>query len=318
MSFRSNERAPLRQASFRALPSLDKANLDPSKKGSHTSTFHAALHRVATIEVEEALEEQVEALEEQADVTDEKTAPLSLSDLAPHESASAVKGKQSLLRKRMVAAVVALFVLLSIAAGMVGARLGAGADQPQAVATPTPYPASGAQVIVVPADTPTPTPTATPKPQPTHPPVPTLPPGPPYSTDGPYSNSTPPPGYSSFAPKEPSPDPYASSWGQCVWWAQYKRQDENFIGLGDAKNWASGARARGYTVTQLPVANATVVFMPGIQGASSSAGHVAHVEKVLTGGWVLVSEMNFNFNGGGWARVDYRYIHQGTGVYFIH
>ncbi len=77
------------------------------------------------------------------------------------------------------------------------------------------------------------------------------------------------------------------------------------------------ARARGYTVTQLPVDNATVVFMPGVQGASG-AGHVSHVEKILTGGWVLVSEMNFAFNGGGWARVDYRYIHQGTSVWFIH
>ena len=82
-------------------------------------------------------------------------------------------------------------------------------------------------------------------------------------------------------------------------------------------NWADDARAHGMTVTTTPVANATVVFAPGVQGASS-AGHVSHVEKVLTGGWVLVSEMNFYWNGGGFARVNYRYIHVGAGVLFIH
>jgi surface antigen len=310
MRLRSDERAPLGQVHFRALPSLDQPTGDSSsnKEGSHTFAFHAALRRVTAPEVEEATDEH-------AETTVEKTAQPSLSDVAPHASAGAALGKQSPLRRRMVVSVVALLVLLSIAAGAVGARLGAGPDQ-QAIATPTPLPPSNPQAIAM--NVATPTPTATPKPQPTKPPVPTLPPGPPYSTDGPYSNSTPPPGYASFAPKEPSPDPYAGAWGQCVWWAQYKRPDENFIGLGDAKNWANGARARGYTVTQLPVDNATVVFMPGIQGASSSAGHVSHVEEILTGGWVLVSEMNFAFNGGGWARVDYRYIHVGTGVYFIH
>lgn len=311
MRFRLDERAPLGQANFRALPSLDRPDLDTPTKGSHTNAFHAALHRVSAIAVEEEIDEQAEA-------TDEQTEQVSFSDLAPHESVSAAKGKQSPLRRRMVVSVVALFVLLSIAAGTVGARLGAGPDQQAVVATPTPLPPSNPQAIAISAATPTPTATATPKPQPTKPPVPTQPPGPPYSTDGPYSNSTPPPGYSSFAPKELSPDPYAGSWGQCVWWAEYKRPDENFIGLGNAKNWANGARARGYTVTQLPVDHATVVFMPGVQGANSSLGHVSHVEQILTGGWVLVSEMNFNFNGGGFARVDYRYIHVGTGVYFIH
>jgi surface antigen len=98
---------------------------------------------------------------------------------------------------------------------------------------------------------------------------------------------------------------------------QYKRPDENFSGMGDALNWANAARARGFTVTSTPAANGTVVFAPGVQGAGN-LGHVSHVEKVLTGGWVLVSEMNFYWNGGGFARVDYRYIHVGTGVWFIH
>jgi hypothetical protein len=44
---------------------------------------------------------------------------------------------------------------------------------------------------------------------------------------------------------------------------------------------------------------------------------VAHVEAVYPGGWFLVSEMNFYVNGGGWARVDYRFAHVGGGVVFI-
>ena len=87
--------------------------------------------------------------------------------------------------------------------------------------------------------------------------------------------------------------------------------------MGNAWNWANAARARGYLVTSYPVANATMVFAPGVQGASG-LGHVAHVEVVLTGGWVIVSEMNFYWNGGGWGRVDYRYAQAGPGVWFIH
>lgn len=149
-------------------------------------------------------------------------------------------------------------------------------------------------------------------------PPPTAPPAPPSGTPGgPYSSWTPPPGYQSFAVKDFPGDPWAGSFGQCTWWAHYKRSDENFAGMGDAWNWANAARARGYTVTSTPAANGTIVFAPAVQGASS-LGHVAHVEKVLTGGWVLISEMNFYWNGGGFARVDYRYAYAGSGVWFIH
>jgi surface antigen len=147
---------------------------------------------------------------------------------------------------------------------------------------------------------------------------PTPPPAPPPGTpSGPYSNWTPPPGYQSFAVTDFAGDPWAGSFGQCTWWAHYKRPDEDLAGMGDAWNWANAARSRGYTVTSTPAANSTIVFAPGVQGASS-LGHVAHVEQVLTGGWVLISEMNFYWNGGGFARVDYRYAQAGSGVWFIH
>ncbi len=67
-----------------------------------------------------------------------------------------------------------------------------------------------------------------------------------------------------------------------------------------------------------PVPGATVVFAGGVQGASS-AGHYARVVAVAPGGqWLLISEMNFTWRGGGFGRINYRYIHTGAGITFIY
>ena len=45
--------------------------------------------------------------------------------------------------------------------------------------------------------------------------------------------------------------------------------------------------------------------------AGQHLGHYAFVESIGTGqyaGWILISEMNMYWRGGGWAKVDYRYI----------
>lgn len=124
------------------------------------------------------------------------------------------------------------------------------------------------------------------------------------------------PGHPAFAMNDVN-NYYYWAFGQCTWWAQYKRQDENLTRMGNAQYWAGGAAARGYHVGTVPRAGATVVFQPGVQGAGG-AGHVAHVEAVYPGGWFLISEMNFYWNGGGWGRVDYRFAHSGGGVQFIY
>src|SRR5579859_99667 len=134
---------------------------------------------------------------------------------------------------------------------------------------------------------------------------------------GPYGYYVAPPGFYGFAVQDIPTDPFSGLFGQCTWWAQHKRPDENLNNMGDAWNWANGARARGLVVTTTPAPGATVVFAPGVEGASG-IGHVAHVEQILTNGWVLISEMNFFWNGGGYARVDYRYISAAPGVWFIH
>lgn len=128
---------------------------------------------------------------------------------------------------------------------------------------------------------------------------------------------TSPPGYYSWGVTEPANDYYWWAFGQCTWWAQHTRGDENLRHMGNAQYWAGSASARGYSVGSTPVVGATVVFQPGVQGAGG-AGHVAHVERVYPDGWFLISEMNFYWNGGGWGRVDYRYAHSGWGVQFIY
>ncbi len=307
MHLQSGERAPLLQTRLPTLPSVDQQNLDTPQDGSATSAFRAALRGSKLVQVPEQ--------------TDEATEQLSSSDTSPHKPVSVVRRSRWMSRRPMLAAAVALLILLGITVPVLGAgfvTLPFGMAVHQTVITPTPLKPTGALAGAIPvSDSPTvtPSPTGTPKPKPPVVSTTPQPTAPPYSTDGPYSSSTPPPGYSSFAVTEPSPDPWGS-FGQCTWWAQNKRPDENFLGLGAAANWASGARARGFTVTSTPAANATVAFAPGAQGASS-AGHVSHVEQVLTGGWVLVSEMNFYWNGGGWGRVNYRYVHVGAGVWFI-
>lgn len=160
--------------------------------------------------------------------------------------------------------------------------------------------------------------TAAPPSQPPSSPQPTggvsAPPVSPWPPSNPYMFV---PGHPGYAFAEPNPDPYWWAFGQCTWWAQYERQDENLKHMGNAQYWASVAATRGYGVGSAPAAGATAVFQPGVQGAGG-AGHVAHVIAVYPSGWFLISEMNFYWNGGGWGRIDYRFAHTGWGVSFIY
>ncbi len=321
MHFRRDEQPPIPRVVLPKLPSLDQHAGDRSRVGDQTQAFRAVLRGFSP---DEALK-----------AASRETAPLPSERIASRAAASPARKQRWVSGRRIAALVTAMVVLLGIGVPLVGAHfgvlafsLGAG----QNTATPTaPHisalrsdmmeismpdnAATTGSVQILPTATSTPVPpTATPRPKPTTPPAqPTTPPAP----SGPYSSWTPPPGYTSFAVTDFAGDPWAGSFGQCTWWAAHKRPDENFLGMGNALDWANSARARGFTVTATPAPNATVVFAPGVQGASN-LGHVSHVEKVLTGGWVLVSEMNFFWNGGGFARVDYRYVYASAGVWFIH
>lgn len=124
-----------------------------------------------------------------------------------------------------------------------------------------------------------------------------------------------PTGYSSYAMS--SHGFYPSYFGWCTWYAAYRKQSEPLMQLGNAAAWAWNAPRHGLRTGTRPAVGATVVFQAGVQGASS-VGHVGHVEKVYSNGWFLVSEMAFYWNGGGFGRVSYRYVHTGSGVSFIY
>ncbi len=86
--------------------------------------------------------------------------------------------------------------------------------------------------------------------------------------------------------------------GQCTWGACVRAYHLGWKHVGqywgNGRDWASSARAEGYsTTTDAPVAGAIVSFPAGVQGADGVYGHVAVVETVdTTAGTVLISEMN--------------------------
>lgn len=87
-------------------------------------------------------------------------------------------------------------------------------------------------------------------------------------------------------------------------------------GLGNAKDWLWNAQRRGMPTGSQPRVGATAVFQPFIQGAGN-LGHVGNVVGVYGNGWFMIREEFFSWNGGGYDRVDYRYVHTGYGVDFI-
>lgn len=99
---------------------------------------------------------------------------------------------------------------------------------------------------------------------------------------------------------------YRSGFGWCNWWPEALHPNQPDILWGGQ-----------YRHSSTPTPGAVVRFAPGVQGASS-AGHYAQVVAVAPDHyWVLITEMNFSWRGGGWQKVSYRYIHVGSGVTFI-
>ena len=123
------------------------------------------------------------------------------------------------------------------------------------------------------------------------------------------SNWTVPPGcYAKIF--EPNRSAYHSptSFGYCNWWVEALHPKHSDLLLDTAK----------YTIGSTPVPGAAMWFDPGVQGASS-AGHWAVVVAVNPDNyWMLVTEMNFSWRGGGFGLVDYRYVHVGPGTHYVY
>lgn len=110
------------------------------------------------------------------------------------------------------------------------------------------------------------------------------------------------------------------SWplGVCTYWANLRYHQLTGVWVtwrGNAYQWADGARAAGWHVSQTPHVPSILVLMPGVQGASGY-GHVAVVESA-SGNTVHTSNMNWYANGGGWDKVSYYDFTAGSGVFFI-
>jgi surface antigen len=109
----------------------------------------------------------------------------------------------------------------------------------------------------------------------------------------------------------------AYSFSQCTWWAYVRRHQLGLPAgshMGDGAMWADTARSLGYWVDNNPHIGDVMVFQRGQEGASSTYGHVAIVEKVNTDGSVTTSESGASLNGGTISRTftnvhDFQYIH---------
>jgi surface antigen len=112
----------------------------------------------------------------------------------------------------------------------------------------------------------------------------------------------------------PRPWPY----GVCTYWAnsRYHALTGHWVTwLGNAYQWADGARMAGWHVSTSPHVPSIIVLMPGVEGASGY-GHVAVVESA-NGNSVNTSNMNWYGNGGGFGIVSHYTFTAGSGVYFI-
>lgn len=99
----------------------------------------------------------------------------------------------------------------------------------------------------------------------------------------------------------------AYSYGQCTWYVAGRRAVPGH--WGNARNWYSNAQAAGWKVGTAPEVNAIAWTSAGW------FGHVAYVEDV-DGDRVLIAEMNnYGVRGGGWNRVDRRWVNAGEFKY---
>lgn len=93
-----------------------------------------------------------------------------------------------------------------------------------------------------------------------------------------------------------------ADYGWCDWWPKAITHNNNAL------------KGVHHSAPRVGVA---MWFNPGDQGAGS-AGHWAYVESIGPNGWLLISEMNDAWRGGGWAKVNYRYVRVDGGTSFIY
>jgi hypothetical protein len=107
----------------------------------------------------------------------------------------------------------------------------------------------------------------------------------------------------------PNPANYIArpGFGWCNWWVRVTHPAH--LDITESLAYPRGTN---------PVAGAPIYFDGNEQGADS-AGHWAVAVAVAPDHyWVLISEMNFAWRGGGFGKIDYRYIHVSPNVHFVY
>jgi surface antigen len=109
-------------------------------------------------------------------------------------------------------------------------------------------------------------------------------------------------------------------YGSCTWWAnqRYFQLHGFFVPWRTQSNawqWTARAYEFGWHVSVVPIVGAIIDLQPGVEGASSWAGHVAVVEQILSNGDVIASNMNW---GAYPWQITYVEFAPGPGVTFIY
>lgn len=99
--------------------------------------------------------------------------------------------------------------------------------------------------------------------------------------------------------------PFRPEFGWCSWWAE------------ETHLQYSGYTALHLPAHSTPIIGSVVRFAPGVAGASRE-GHYAGEVIAISGQWLLISEMNMSWRGGGFARISYRYIYLQQGITFLY
>lgn len=107
-------------------------------------------------------------------------------------------------------------------------------------------------------------------------------------------------------------------YGQCTWWANQRYHTLHGVyvpWLTQANAWQWTARAHQFywKVSSQPSPGAIIDLQPWVQGAYA-LGHVAVVEKILSNGHVIASNMNWGAHPNQVAYVEFA---PGSGVSFI-
>ena len=119
-------------------------------------------------------------------------------------------------------------------------------------------------------------------------------------------------------PSGPNPGVNVFPYPSCTWWADQRYYQLHGIFVpwhtqANAWQWTDRAYQYGWHVSSSPMPGAIINLQPGVQGAGY-LGHVAVVEKILSNGHVIASNMSWGAYPASVTDVEFA---PGPGVTFL-